>query len=171
DALPIFLIEATRRVVGNASVVSIVTFVAYGLRGQYLPSLIARKGFDLMWIIDHSSYTTSGVFSTALGVSSTYIFIFILFGKYLEVSGSGKFFIDLSVAGMGKYRGGPAKTAIIASAIMGTISGSGVANTVTTGAFTIPLMKKTGYNSYFSGAVESVASTGGQITPPIMGAS
>lgn len=165
------LIEATRRVVGNALVVIIVIFVAYGLWGQYLPSLIAHKGFDLMWIIDHLFYTTSGVFSTALGVSSTYIFIFILFGKFLEVSGSGKFFIDLSVAGMGKYRGGPAKTAIIASAIMGTISGSAVANTVTTGAFTIPLMKKTGYKSYFSGAVESVASTGGQITPPIMGAS
>ena len=165
------LIEATRRVVGNALVVIIVIFVVYGLWGQYLPSLIAHKGFDLMWIIDHLFYTTSGVFSTALGVSSTYIFIFILFGKFLEVSGSGKFFIDLSVAGMGKYRGGPAKTAIIASAIMGTISGSAVANTVTTGAFTIPLMKKTGYKSYFSGAVESVASTGGQITPPIMGAS
>lgn len=165
------LIEATRRVVGNALLVIIVIFVAYGLWGQYLPSLIAHKGFDLMWIIDHLFYTTSGVFSTALGVSSTYIFIFILFGKFLEVSGSGKFFIDLSVAGMGKYRGGPAKTAIIASAIMGTISGSAVANTVTTGAFTIPLMKKTGYKSYFSGAVESVASTGGQITPPIMGAS
>src|SRR5699024_7585929 len=165
------LIEATRRVVGNALVVIIVIFIAYGLWGQYLPSIVAHKGFDLMWITDHLFYTTSGVFSTALGVSSTYIFIFILFGKFLEVSGSGKFFIDLSVAGMGKYRGGPAKTAIIASAIMGTISGSAVANTVTTGAFTIPLMKKTGYKSYFSGAVESVASTGGQITPPIMGAS
>lgn len=165
------LIEATRRVVGNALVVIIVAFVAYGLWGQYLPNIIAHKGFDLMWIIDHLFYTTSGVFSTALGVSSTYIFIFILFGKFLEVSGSGKFFIDLSVAGMGQYRGGPAKTAIIASAIMGTISGSAVANTVTTGAFTIPLMKRTGYKSYFAGAVESVASTGGQITPPIMGAS
>lgn len=165
------LIEATRRVVGNALVAIIIIFVAYGLWGQYLPSLVAHKGFDLMWIIDHLFYTTSGVFSTALGVSATYIFIFILFGKFLEVSGAGKFFIDLSVAGMGKYRGGPAKTAIIASAIMGTISGSAVANTVTTGAFTIPLMKKTGYKSYFSGAVESVASTGGQITPPIMGAS
>lgn len=165
------LIEATRRVVGNALVVIIVAFVAYGLWGQYLPNIIAHKGFDLMWIIDHLFYTTSGVFSTALGVSSTYIFIFILFGKFLEVSGSGKFFIDLSVAGMGQYRGGPAKTAIIASAIMGTISGSAVANTVTTGAFTIPLMKRTGYKSHFAGAVESVASTGGQITPPIMGAS
>src|SRR5699024_6108810 len=153
---------------GNALVVIIVIFVAYGLWGQYLPSLIAHKGFDLMWIIDHLFYTTSGVFSTALGVSSTYIFIFILFGKFLEVSGSVKFFIDLSVAGMGKVRGGTAKNAIIASAIMGKISGRAVENMVTTDTFNIPLMKKTVYKSYFSGAVESVASTGGQITPPIM---
>src|SRR5699024_10766310 len=138
------LIEATRRDVGNALVVIIVIFVDYGLWGQYLPSLIAHKGIELMWIIHHLFYATSGLFSISIGVSTTYIFIFILFGKFLEVSGSGKFFIDLSVAGMGKYRGGPAKTAIIASAIMGTISGSAVANTVTTGAFTIPLMKKTG---------------------------
>ncbi|MFB4475947.1 TRAP transporter large permease subunit, partial [Oceanobacillus caeni] len=122
-------------------------------------------------IIDHLYYTVTGVFSTPLGVSATFIFLFILFGKFLEVSGAGQFFIDLSVAGMGKYRGGPAKTAIIASSILGTISGSAVANTVTTGAFTIPLMKKTGYKKDFAGAVESVASTGGQIMPPIMGAS
>src|SRR5699024_12737984 len=111
-------------VAGNSLVLIIVFCVAYALSAQYLPSFMAHKASDLMLIIDHLFYTTSGLFSTALGVSSTYIFIFILFGKFLEVSGSGKFFIDLSVAGMGKYRGGPAKTAIIASAIMGTISGS-----------------------------------------------
>ncbi|GAB3798216.1 TRAP transporter permease [Virgibacillus kimchii] len=165
------LIEATRRVVGNALVVIIVVFLAYGLWGQMLPGALGHRGFDMMWIIDHLFYTTSGVFSTPLGVSATFIFLFILFGKFLEVSGAGQFFIDLSVAGMGKYRGGPAKTAVVASSIMGTISGSAVANTVTTGAFTIPLMKKTGYKGHFAGAVESVSSTGGQITPPIMGAS
>ncbi|OZU87210.1 hypothetical protein CIL03_18125 [Virgibacillus indicus] len=164
------LIEATRRVVGNALVFIILIFVGYGLWGQLLPGEISHSGFDIMWIIDHLYYTTSGVFSTPLGVSATFIFLFILFGKFLEVSGAGKFFIDLAVAGMGKYRGGPAKTAIAASGIMGMISGSAVANTVTTGAFTIPLMKKTGYRSHFAGAVESVASSGGQITPPIMGA-
>ncbi|MFA1821491.1 TRAP transporter permease [Virgibacillus oceani] len=164
------LVEATRRVVGNALVVIIVVFLVYGLWGQLLPGAIAHRGFDLMWIVDHLYYTTSGVFSTPLGVSATFIFLFILFGKFLEVSGAGKFFIDLATAGMGKYRGGPAKTAIFASGIMGMISGSAVANTVTTGAFTIPLMKKTGYKSHFAGAVESVASAGGQITPPIMGA-
>lgn len=165
------LIEATRRVVGSALVVIITVFVLYGFLGQFLPGFLGHNGFDLMWIMDHLFYTTSGVFSTPLGVSSTFIFIFILFGKFLEVSGAGKFFIDLSVAGMGNYRGGPAKTAIVASSILGTISGSAVANTVTTGAFTIPLMKKTGYKSHFAAAVESVASTGGQIAPPIMGAS
>src|SRR5690625_1572310 len=164
------LIEATRRVVGNALVVIILVFLAYGLWGQFLPGAIAHRGFDLMWIMDHLFYTTSGVFSTPLGVSATFIFLFILFGKFLGVSGAGKFFIDLSVAGMGKYRGGQAKTAVVASGIMGMISGSAVANTVTTGAFTIPLMKKTGYKKHFAGAVESVASSGGQITPPIMGA-
>src|SRR5690625_4161027 len=166
----IVLIEATRRVVGSALVVIVVLFVAYGLWGQFLPSIVAHRGFDLMWIMDHLYYTTSGVFSTPLGVSATFIFLFILFGKFLGVSGAGKFFIDLSVAGMGKYRGGQAKTAVVASGIMGMISGSAVANTVTTGAFTIPLMKKTGYKKHFAGAVESVASSGGQITPPIMGA-
>ncbi|GGH67893.1 C4-dicarboxylate ABC transporter [Compostibacillus humi] len=164
------LVEATRRVVGTALLVIIILFLLYGLWGQYLPGALGHRGFDLMWIIDHLFYTTSGVFSTPLGVSATFIFLFILFGKFLEVSGAGQFFIDLSVAGMGKYRGGPAKTAVVASGIMGMISGSAVANTVTTGAFTIPLMKKTGYKSHFAGAVESVASSGGQITPPIMGA-
>lgn len=165
------LIEATRRVIGNALVIIIVIFLTYGIWGHLLPGFLSHREFDMMWITDHLFYTTTGVFSTPLGVSATFIFLFILFGKFLEVSGAGQFFIDLSVAGMGKYRGGPAKTAIVASSILGTISGSAVANTVTTGAFTIPLMKRTGYKGYFAGAVESVASAGGQITPPIMGAS
>ncbi|WP_396265770.1 TRAP transporter permease [Halobacillus shinanisalinarum] len=165
----IVLIEATRRVIGNTLVIIIVAFLIYGIWGHLFTGVLAHREFSTMWIIDHLFYTATGVFSTPLGVSATFIFLFILFGKFLEVSGAGQFFIDLSVAGMGKYRGGPAKTAIVASSILGTISGSAVANTVTTGAFTIPLMKKTGYKKHFAGAVESVASTGGQIMPPIMG--
>jgi len=167
----LLLIEATRRVIGNSLVVIIIIALIYGIWGHLLPGTLSHREFTLMWIVDHLFYTVTGIFSTPLGVSATFIFIFILFGKFLEVSGAGQFFIDLSVAGMGKYRGGPAKTAIVASSILGMISGSAVANTVTTGAFTIPLMKKTGYKGYFAGAVEAVASTGGQIMPPIMGAS
>lgn len=165
------LIEATRRVIGNVLMIIILAFLAYGFFGQYLPGGFAHSGFSLQWIIDHQFYTTSGVFSTPLGVSATFIFLFVLFGKFLEISGAGKFFIDLSVAAMGKYRGGPAKVAVVASATMAMISGSAVANAVTTGPFTIPLMKKTGYKPEFAGAVESTASAAGQISPPIMGAS
>lgn len=167
----LLLIEATRRVVGNALVIIIAICLIYGFWGHLVPGVLSHREFTTMWIVDHLFYTVTGVFSTPLGVSATFIFLFILFGKFLEVSGAGQFFIDLSVAGMGKYRGGPAKTAIVASSILGTISGSAVANTVTTGAFTIPLMKKTGYKKDFAGAVEAVSSTGGQIMPPIMGAS
>lgn len=167
----LLLIEATRRVVGNALLIIIMICLIYGIWGHLAPGVLSHREFTIMWIVDHLFYTVTGVFSTPLGVSATFIFLFILFGKFLEVSGAGQFFINLSVAGMGKYRGGPAKTAIVASSILGTISGSAVANTVTTGAFTIPLMKKTGYKKEFAGAVEAVSSTGGQIMPPIMGAS
>ncbi|GGJ72613.1 TRAP transporter permease [Virgibacillus salexigens] len=165
------LIEATRRVIGNTLVILILVCLVYGFWGHLITGELGHREFTPMWIIDHLFYTVSGVFGTPLGVSATFIFLFILFGKFLEVSGAGNFFINLSVAGMGKYRGGPAKTAIVASSILGTISGSAVANTATTGAFTIPLMKKTGYKKQFAGAVEAVSSTGGQIMPPIMGAS
>lgn len=167
----ILLIEATRRVIGKALVIIIAVALVYGIWGHLFSGTLSHREFSMMWIVDHLYFTSTGVFGTPLGVSATFIFLFILFGKILEVSGAGKFFIDLSVAGMGQYRGGPAKTAIIASSILGTISGSAVANTVTTGAFTIPLMKKTGYKKEFAAAVEAVASTGGQIMPPIMGAS
>ncbi|WP_017756344.1 TRAP transporter permease [Calidifontibacillus oryziterrae] len=167
----LLLIEATRRVIGNTLVIIIFVCIVYGVWGHLLSGTLSHREFTTMWIVDHLFYTATGIFSTPLGVSATFIFLFILFGKFLEVSGAGQFFIDLSVAGMGKYRGGPAKTAIVASSILGTISGSAVANTVTTGAFTIPLMKKTGYRGHFAAAVESVSSTGGQIMPPIMGAS
>ncbi|SES77945.1 TRAP transporter, 4TM/12TM fusion protein [Salinibacillus kushneri] len=165
------LMEATRRVIGNTLVVLIIIFLAYGFFGHLITGELGHREFTTMWIMDHLFYTTNGVFGTALGISATFIFLFVLFGKFLEVSGAGNFFINLSVSSMGQYRGGPAKTAIVGSSILGTISGSAVANTATTGAFTIPLMKKTGYRNYFAAAVEAVSSAGGQIMPPIMGAS
>lgn len=166
----ILLLEATRRTIGNALLIIIIIVILYGFFGHYLGGQIGHKEFSFTWIMDHLFFTTSGIFSVALGVSATFIFMFVLFGKFLELTGGGKFFIDLAVSTMGKYRGGPAKTAVASSAFMGSISGSAVANTVTTGAITIPLMKKTGYRSTFAGGVESVASTGGQIMPPVMGA-
>jgi TRAP transporter 4TM/12TM fusion protein len=169
--LGLALLEATRRTVGWALTIIVTIGYLYAYFGANLPGMLGHRDFSLMWIMDNQFFTTSGVFGIPLGVSATFIFLFVLFGKFLEVSGAGQFFIDLAVSLMGKYRGGPAKTAIVASSIMGTISGSAVANTVTTGAFTIPMMKRTGYRPEFAAAVEAVASSGGQIMPPIMGAS
>lgn len=168
--LGLLLLEATRRTIGNALVIIILIALAYAFFGQYLGGNFGHNGFTFMWITDHLFFTTSGIYSVALGVSATFIFMFVLFGKFLELTGAGKFFIDIAVSAMGRYRGGPAKTAVVASSLMGSVSGSAVANTVSTGSITIPLMKKTGYRSSFAGAVEAVASTGGQIMPPIMGA-
>ncbi|WP_156289439.1 TRAP transporter permease [Oceanobacillus salinisoli] len=166
----VLLLEATRRTIGNALVIIILAVLLYAFFGQYLGDTFGHQGFTFMWIIDHLFFTTSSIYSVALGVSATFIFMFVLFGKFLELTGAGKFFIDIANSAMGKYRGGPAKTAVVASSLMGSISGSAVANTVSTGSITIPLMKKTGYKSSFAGAVEAVSSTGGQIMPPIMGA-
>ncbi|WP_020676148.1 TRAP transporter permease [Geopsychrobacter electrodiphilus] len=166
----LLLIEATRRTVGNSLALVLVFSLAYIFFGEHLPGLMQHRGFNLTWIVDQLFYGTDGVFGIPLGVASTFIFLFILFGKLLEASKGGEFFIDIAVAGMGRFRGGPAKTAILGSALLGTISGSAVANVSTTGAFTIPLMKRTGYKPEFAGAVEAVASSGGQIMPPIMGA-
>ncbi len=166
----VLLLEATRRSVGTALALVLASGLLYIFWGEHLPGLLGHRGFGPMWILDQLFYTTDGVFGIPLGVSATFIFLFILFGKMLEASKGGEFFIDLAVAGMGKYRGGPAKTAILGSGLLGMISGSAVANVSTTGAFTIPLMKKSGYRSEFAGAVEAVASSGGQIMPPIMGA-
>jgi TRAP transporter 4TM/12TM fusion protein len=166
----ILLIEAARRTVGNSLPIICLFFLTYLTVGQYLPGLLRHRGYGVMWAVDHLFFTTEGVFGIPASVSATYIYMFVLFGTFLEKSGGGQYFIDLAVAGMGRFRGGPAKTAILASGLMGMISGSAVANTVTTGAFTIPLMKKMGYKPHFAGAVEAVASSGGQFTPPIMGA-
>jgi len=166
----ILLFEACRRVVGLPIVVIALAFVAIGFFGRSMPGFLGNRGFSLKNIIRHLFYTQEGVFGTPLGASSTFIFLFILFGSFLEKTGVGDFFIDLSNALAGTRRGGPAKVAVITSALEGTVSGSSVANTVGSGSFTIPMMKNLGYRPEFAAAVEAAASTGGQIMPPVMGA-
>ena len=145
-------------------------FLAYCLFGQYLPSPFNHRGYDFSQVIDHMTYGTEGIYGIPVYVSSTYIFLFILFGAFLEKAGMIKLFTDVSLGLVGHKKGGAAKVAIISSGLMGTISGSGVANVVTTGQFTIPLMKRFGYRAAFAGGVESTSSMGGQIMPPVMGA-
>ena len=164
------VIEATRRVVGIPMLVVVMFFLAYAFAGPYMPGVLAHRGLTVEQLIGHLYFTTEGVFGIPLGVSSTFIFLFILFGAYLESTGLGKFFIDLANALAGWASGGPAKVAVLSSGLMGTVSGSSVANVVGTGSFTIPMMKKLGYDKEFAGAVEAAASTGGQLMPPVMGA-
>ena len=166
----VLVIEATRRVVGMPMVCVVLFFLAYAFAGPYLPGVLAHRGLNIDQLVAHLFFTTEGVFGIPLGVSSTFIFLFILFGAYLESTGLGKFFIDLANAVAGWARGGPAKVAVLSSGLMGTVSGSSVANVAGTGAFTIPMMKKLGYERNFAGAVEAAASTGGQLMPPVMGA-
>lgn len=164
------IIEATRRVVGLPMVTVVFFFLAYAFLGPYMPDIIAHRGLSLDQLVSHLYFTTEGIFGIPLGVSSTFIFLFILFGAYLEATGLGKFFIDLANAVAGWAAGGPAKVAVLSSGLMGTVSGSSVANVVGTGSLTIPMMKKLGYHKNFAGAVEAAASTGGQLMPPVMGA-
>lgn len=166
----LLVLEAARRVVGIPIVVIACIFILYAFIGPYIPGRLAHRGADLDTLVGHLYFTTEGVFGIPLGVSSTFIFLFILFGAYLEKTGLGQFFIDLSNALAGRARGGPAKVAVLSSGLMGMVSGSSVANVVGTGSFTIPMMKKLGYKAEFAGAVEATASTGGQLMPPIMGA-
>ncbi|MDP3176335.1 MAG: TRAP transporter fused permease subunit, partial [Spirochaetaceae bacterium] len=166
----LLVLEAARRVVGLPIVIVALVFVSYAFAGPYLPGKFAHRGVNVKSLIEHLYYTTEGIFGTPIGVSSTFIFLFILFGAFLEKTGLGQFFIDISNAIAGWASGGPAKVAVIASALEGTVSGSSVGNVVGSGSFTIPMMKKLGYNPEFAAAVEATASTGGQIMPPIMGA-
>lgn len=166
----ILLIEATRRVVGWPMILVALFFITYSFLGPYMPGVLAHRGLGWEELVGHLYFTTEGVFGIPLGVSSTFIFLFILFGAYLETTGLGKFFIDLSNALAGWAAGGPAKVAVLSSGLMGTVSGSSVANVAGTGSFTIPMMKKLGYRPEFAGAVEAAASTGGQLMPPVMGA-
>lgn len=166
----LLVLEATRRSIGKELSILAVIFLIYAYFGPHMPGLLAHRGYSFERIISHIYFTTEGIFGTPLGVSATFVFLFILFGAFLEKTGVGQYFINTSFALTGHMRGGPAKAAVVASGFMGSISGSSVANTVTTGSLTIPLMKRVGYQPHFAGAVEAAASTGGQILPPVMGA-
>ncbi len=168
--LVLLVLEAARRVTGWGLPVLASLFLVYGLFGRELGGIFRHRGYEWQEIVGYMYQTTEGVYSTAIGVSATYIFLFILFGAFLQKSGMGQFFNDLALAIAGQTRGGPAKVSVIASGFLGSINGAAVANVVTTGSFTIPLMKKIGYKRDFAGAVEASASVGGQILPPIMGA-
>ena len=162
--------EAARRTSGNLAVIALVFLSYFALWGRYVPGAFGTAAFTLKRVIKSLVWDTIGILGTGSGVSATYIFIFVLFGAFLKYSGFSQFINDISLTLVGRSPGGPAKVSVIASALMGMINGSAIANVATTGTITIPLMKKTGYKKEFAGAVEAVASTGGQFTPPIMGA-
>ncbi|MFE8700453.1 TRAP transporter permease [Cytobacillus sp. FJAT-54145] len=166
----ILVLEATRRAVGLPITIIAGLFLLYALYGPYMPSFLAHRGLSLERLVQTMFFTTEGILGTPLAVSSTFIFLFLLFGAFLVKTGVGQYFNDLAVSIAGRSTGGPAKVAIFSSALQGTISGSSVANVVTSGSFTIPMMKKLGYKKEFAGGVEAAASTGGQLMPPIMGA-
>ena len=166
----LMVIEASRRVLGSALSIIAILFLLYDHFGQSMPDLIAHKGASLQKIIGQMALTTEGIYGVPLGVSAGFVFLFVLFGSLLERAGAGEYFINLAYALLGKYDGGPAKASVAASGLMGIISGSSIANTVTTGTFTIPLMKKLGFPAYKAASVEVAASTNGQLMPPIMGA-
>lgn len=166
----LLVLEATRRAVGLPITIIATIFLLYAYFGPYLPGQLGHRGLNLHQLVKTMYFSTEGILGTPISVSATYIFLFLLFGSFLVQTGVGGYFNDLAIAIAGKRTGGPAKVAIFSSALNGTISGSSVANTVTTGSYTIPLMKRLGYHRNFAGAVEAAASTGGQIMPPIMGA-
>ncbi len=164
------LLEATRRALGPALAVIALVFLGYSLAGPYMPGLLAHRGVSFTALANHQWITTEGVFGIALGVSTSFVFLFVLFGALLERAGAGHYFIQLAFSMLGHFRGGPAKAAVVASGMTGLISGSSIANVVTTGTFTIPMMKRTGFSAEKAGAVEVASSVNGQIMPPVMGA-
>lgn len=166
----LILFESCRRIVGLPIMIIAGTFVLYAFVGKYLPGFLHHRGYSLQRVVCHLFYNTEGIMGTPIGACSTFIFLFILFGALLEKTGIGQFFIDMCNAIAGGASGGPAKVAVLSSALLGTVSGSSVSNTVGSGSFTIPMMKRLGYKGEFAGAVEAAASTGGQLMPPIMGA-
>lgn len=166
----LLVLEGIRRSTGLILVLVVALFIIYAFVGQYLPGILHHPGVSVDIFLEQQYLCTEGIFGIPLGVSSTYIILFIIFGAFLERSGFGNMLFGVANGFAGRYRGGPAKVAVLASGLMGMISGSSTANVVTTGAFTIPLMKKVGYKPYFAGAVEAAASCGGQLLPPVMGA-
>ncbi len=166
----LLLLEATRRVVGPPLAIIAVLMLGYAFAGPWMPDAIQHKGISLSKAVSHYWLSTEGVFGVAVGVSASYIFLFVLFGSLLEKAGAGNYFIRVAFAFLGHMRGGPAKAAVVSSGMMGMISGSSVANVVTCGTFTIPLMKRVGYTAEKAGAIETAAGVDGQIMPPVMGA-
>jgi TRAP transporter 4TM/12TM fusion protein len=166
----ILVLEACRRVIGIFMTAICLAAIAYAMYGPYMPELIIHKGYSIERISTTLWLTTEGIFGLPIGVAATFVYVFVLFGAVLEATGGGNFFIDLAYALTGRFSGGPAKTAVVASGFMGSVSGSAVGNVVATGSFTIPMMKRVGYRPHVAGAIEAAASTGGQLMPPIMGA-
>ena len=166
----IVLLVATYKTTGWPLVITCVVFLVYALLGPYMPGFLAHRGYTWKRVAETMYVSTQSIFGVPAGIAATYIVCFVIFGSFLETFGAGQWFVDIAFAGAGRFRGGPAKTAILSSALMGMISGSPAANVVTTGTFTIPLMKRMGFRPHVAGAVEAVASTGGMFTPPIMGA-
>lgn len=168
--LVLLLLEATRRIIGPALPIIAVLFITYAFLGPYMPDVIAFKGISLRRFVGQMTMSSEGIYGIPLDVSATIVFLFVLFGTLLEKAGAGNFFIKLALCLLGGFKGGPAKAAILGSGLTGMVSGSSIANIVTTGTFTIPLMKKVGYPPTKAGAIEVAASTDGQLAPPIMGA-
>jgi TRAP transporter 4TM/12TM fusion protein len=166
----IVVLEGSRRTIGMSLTVIALLFLAYAFLGPYIPGAFRHKGFDVVGLVSFLYSTTEGIFSLPMGTSATYIIIYVLFGAFLTQSGAGKLFVDLAHAATGRFRSGPAQTTILSNALMGIISGSPVANVVTTGAFAVPLMKETGYPMMTAAALLAVAATGSMFTPPVMGA-
>ena len=166
----VVVLETTRRLTGPTLPIVCIIFILYALFGNHLPGILGHNGFSVQKLLEQVLLTSEGVFGSSLGITATYVVVFIIFASFLEVTGAGQFFIDLATSATGSSRGGPAKVAVVGSCLFGSISGSSVANVVSTGTFTIPLIKSVGYSPVFAGAVESVASTGGQIMPPVMAA-
>jgi TRAP transporter 4TM/12TM fusion protein len=166
----LLVLEACRRVIGLVMTGICITAILYAFFGPYMPELIIHKGYSIERITTTLWLTTEGVFGLPIGVAATFVYVFVLFGAFLETTGGGNFFIELAHALTGRFSGGPAKTSVVASGFMGSVSGSAVGNVVATGSFTIPMMKKVGYRPHVAGAIEAAASTGGQLMPPIMGA-
>ena len=166
----LLVMEACRRVIGLIMTGICLAAILYAMFGPHMPMLIIHKGYSIERIATTLWLTTEGIFGLPIGVAATFVYVFVLFGAFLETTGGGNFFIDLAYALTGRFSGGPAKTSVVASGFMGSISGSAVGNVVATGSFTIPMMKKVGYRAHVAGAIEAAASTGGQLMPPIMGA-
>ena len=168
--ITVLVLESSRRTVGMPMVIIALFFLGYGILGEYIPGTFQTPNIPLRKVIDTLYLSTAGIYGFPIGISSTFIFLFILFGAFLQVSGVGRLFTDVAFALTGKSKGGPAKAAVVSSALFGTIAGSATANVFATGSFTIPMMKRMGYKPEFAGAVEAAASCGGQFTPPVMGA-